>query len=131
MASEDTYRLGETAKRMAEAATALLDSLDGQQRQRTTLAFDDDEKRTDWHYVPKDRIGLPLKEMSDAQRTLAHQLIATGWSARSIFPSPSSAISSKGLRASRSWTAQAIQSQSSAAAGTIFGNFVYSAARPL
>ena len=36
--------------------------------------------RFDWHFVPRPRKGLPLKEMSGEQKALAHALLASGLS---------------------------------------------------
>jgi hypothetical protein len=80
MIDDDAYEEVETARRMAEAARALLDSLDSTQRAKATLVFDNDDERTDWHYIPRDRMGLPIKEMDGSQRALAHKLVATGLS---------------------------------------------------
>lgn len=75
------YREAETAKRMAEAALAFLAALDPGQRAKACMDFADETLRQDWHYIPRERAGLPLKEMDARQRTLAHQLVATGLSA--------------------------------------------------
>ncbi len=74
------YHERETAQRMATAAMAYLKSLDAPQRTKTLLDFTDTAQRTDWHYIPRDRAGLPLKEMDAAQQQHAHLLIATGLS---------------------------------------------------
>ncbi|HET9492288.1 MAG TPA: DUF3500 domain-containing protein, partial [Methylomirabilota bacterium] len=47
---------------MARAATAFLATLDAGQRRRAAFAFDDAE-RVNWHYVPRRRKGLPVKDM--------------------------------------------------------------------
>lgn len=66
---------------MAAAAQAWLASLDAAQHKTATYALTDDE-REDWHFVPKSRNGLPLKEMNPAQRKLARDLVAAGLSQR-------------------------------------------------
>lgn len=66
---------------MAAAAKAWLTSLDAAQRKTATYALTDGE-REDWHFVPKSRNGLPLKEMNPAQRKLARDLVAAGLSQR-------------------------------------------------
>lgn len=38
--------------------------------------------RYDWHFIPKPRKGVPFKEMSEEQRTLAHALLRKGLGAR-------------------------------------------------
>lgn len=70
----------DTARSMADAARALLDALDDTQRTRVSVDFDDTSERTNWHYIPRERVGLPLKEMDDRQRRLALALLATGLS---------------------------------------------------
>jgi hypothetical protein len=72
-----------TASAMAGAANKWLASLNADQKQRATFAFDSDE-RLRWHFVPNEmfpRKGVQFKEMSEAQRTLARDLIETGLSA--------------------------------------------------
>jgi len=66
---------------MAEAAKAFLASLDPEQRARATFQFQDDE-RFDWHYIPKERKGLPFKDMTAEQKHLAHALLSAGLSQR-------------------------------------------------
>src|SRR5688572_20555729 len=44
------------------AADAFLASLRGEQRSKALFEFTDDE-RLNWHFVPRTRRGLPLKEM--------------------------------------------------------------------
>jgi hypothetical protein len=73
-----------SAAAMSGAAGRWLDSLAPEQRERAVFAFDSDE-RLRWHYVPTEtfpRKGVSIKEMSEAQRALAHALIKTGLSAR-------------------------------------------------
>jgi hypothetical protein len=73
-----------SAADMAKAADAWLASLSADQKQRATFAFDGEE-RTHWHYVPNEqfpRKGVQIKEMSEAQRALAWNLLKTGLSAR-------------------------------------------------
>lgn len=42
----------------------------------------DASERENWHYVPRSRKGVPLGDMTDAQRKLARQLLAAGLSQR-------------------------------------------------
>lgn len=69
------------ADSMAEAATALLSSLGADARTKATFAFDD-ANRFDFHFIPRARKGLPLKEMNADQRQKAHALVKTGLSMR-------------------------------------------------
>jgi hypothetical protein len=66
---------------MADTAKAFLASLDAEQRARATFQFQDEE-RFNWHYIPKERKGLPLKEMTPPQKHLAHALLSAGLSQR-------------------------------------------------
>lgn len=67
------------ADEMAAAASAFLDSLGGDLKAKAAFDFKDDE-RLNWHFVPKDRKGATLKEMSAEQRQLALALLSTGLS---------------------------------------------------
>ena len=66
-------------RQMKAAAEVFLDSLDDRQRDRAAFAFGDEE-RTDWHFIPRTRKGLPLSEMAEEQKSLAYALLATGTS---------------------------------------------------
>lgn len=66
---------------MADAANHFLAALKPEQKTKAQLAFTDDE-RQNWNFVPKDRKGLPLKEMSVTQRNLLNALLLTGLSAK-------------------------------------------------
>ena len=73
-----------SASAMAKATTALLDSLTPEQRQKMAMPFDSAE-RTRWHFIPTNsfpRQGLPLKEMTEPQRKLAHDLLRSALSQR-------------------------------------------------
>jgi hypothetical protein len=41
----------------------------------------EDEERFNWHFIPRERKGLPLKEMTEPQRQAAMALLRTGLSA--------------------------------------------------
>jgi hypothetical protein len=71
----------ETAQRMAEAATTFLAALTPEQRDRVLFPVESEE-RQNWHYIPRDRCGLPFKEMDGAQQKLAHALLSSGLSRR-------------------------------------------------
>jgi len=66
----------EIARRMTEAASAWLDSLNQDQRAKASLDFDDVAERTSWAYFPRLTKGLPLLEMDAPQQKLAHALLA-------------------------------------------------------
>lgn len=60
-----------------ETAQGFLGSLSSQQRSMAQIDFKD-KKRSEWHFIPMEtRKGLPLREMSDAQRTAAMGLMAS------------------------------------------------------
>lgn len=69
------------AEAMAEAAQHFLAALTPEQRQQATFDLNDAE-RLNWHFIPRERKGLPFKEMTPAQRLLAHALLSTGLSQR-------------------------------------------------
>ncbi|HYF34754.1 MAG TPA: DUF3500 domain-containing protein [Prosthecobacter sp.] len=62
---------------MAGAAKFFLSSLAPEQKAKAAFKFEDDE-RENFHFVPWDRKGLSLKEMTPQQRLLAHALLNTG-----------------------------------------------------
>src|SRR5579863_8919915 len=64
---------------MAECANRFLAGLDPGQRAKATFPFDADE-RMNWHFIPKERKGLPLREMTAYQKHLASALLAAGLS---------------------------------------------------
>ncbi|HEX7861951.1 MAG TPA: DUF3500 domain-containing protein [Verrucomicrobiae bacterium] len=69
---------------MAEAANAFLASLSEEQRAKAQFEFKSEE-RFNWHFIPKARKGLSIKEMQPHQRTLAHALLSSGMSHRGYF----------------------------------------------
>jgi hypothetical protein len=73
-----------SAASMAKAANQFVDSLTAEQKGKVSFPFDGDE-RVRWHFIPNEmfpRKGLMIKEMNEAQRRLAHDLLRTGLSAR-------------------------------------------------
>jgi hypothetical protein len=62
---------------MARAASAFVAGLTAEQRAKAVFEFDDAE-RLNWHFIPRERRGLPLKEMTAAQRQLAKALLEAG-----------------------------------------------------
>ena len=67
------------ASLMSECAQRFLAALDDNQRGKATFPFDADE-RMNWHFIPKERKGLPLREMRPYQKHLASALLAAGLS---------------------------------------------------
>jgi Protein of unknown function (DUF3500) len=49
-----------------------------------TVPFETDE-RMNWHFIPKERKGLPFKQMDSAQKHLAHAFLSAGLSQRGYF----------------------------------------------
>jgi hypothetical protein len=73
-----------SAATMQKAATQFLDSLSPDQKARASFPFDGEE-RLRWHFIPNEtfpRKGLMIKDMNEAQRRLAHDLLRSGLSAR-------------------------------------------------
>ncbi len=66
---------------MVRAANAFLASLAPPERSKALFAFEDAE-RLNWHFVPRARRGLPLKEMSAKQRELARGILRASLSQR-------------------------------------------------
>jgi hypothetical protein len=90
-----------SASAMAGAADKWLASLTPEQRQKAVFPFDSDE-RLKWHFIPNEmfpRNGLMIKEMSEPQRALAHDLLKTGLSARGYLAATSIMELEKVLRA--------------------------------
>src|SRR5437667_660206 len=72
--------------KMAEAANKLLAGLTAEQKEKASYAFDDSE-RFNWYFTPRQdaqkrstRKGLPLEEMTDAQKEAARALVKVGTS---------------------------------------------------
>ena len=69
------YYRTSSASIMTESANRLLVALSPEQRAKATFAFEDAE-RVNWFFVPIERKGLPLREMSPYQRHLASALLS-------------------------------------------------------
>jgi hypothetical protein len=71
------------ARAMSDAAASFLKDLSAEQRSKATFKFEDDT-RFEFRFTPRTglRTGMPLKEMSEAQRAKAHALLKTGLSVR-------------------------------------------------
>lgn len=66
---------------MADIAGVFLASLTPEQKAKATFDFGSEE-RENWHFIPRERKGLAMKEMTPQQRLLAHSLLNTGLSFR-------------------------------------------------
>ena len=74
----------QAAATMTIAATAFVDSLTPEQRQRATFPFEG-RSGLRWHFIPTEgfpRNGLLIKDMTEAQRAAAYDFLKTGLSAR-------------------------------------------------
>ncbi len=69
----------QAASLMTECASRFLSALDADQRGKATFPFATDE-RMNWHFIPRERKGLPLLEMTPYQKHLASALLAAGLS---------------------------------------------------
>jgi hypothetical protein len=68
---------------MSVAARRFVDALTPEQRERAIYALESRE-RVDWHYVPRRRGGVSLKELTPAQRHLATGLLGVVLSQRGL-----------------------------------------------
>jgi hypothetical protein len=68
------------ASKMATAAETFLAALSAEEKAKASFDFAA-PGRMEWHFIPKDRTGLPIKAMAPKQRELAHALLKTGLSA--------------------------------------------------
>jgi hypothetical protein len=69
----------EAANEMAAAANSLIASLTPEQKAASVFAMGDDH-RLDWHFIPKERKGTPIKEMTPPQQHLTTALLAASLS---------------------------------------------------
>jgi hypothetical protein len=99
-----------SAATMQKAATQFLDSLSPDQKAKASFPFDGEE-RLRWHFIPNEtfpRKGLMIKDMNEAQRRLAHDLLRSGLSARGYLRSRRSSswkTSSRRSRPAARWRA--------------------------
>lgn len=70
----------DVGREMVEGAEQFLSSLSAENRAMARIDFDDEE-RYNFHYIPRDRKGVPLKIMTGGERKMAHALMARGLSA--------------------------------------------------
>jgi hypothetical protein len=66
---------------MAGAANNLWAALTPEQQKQATFPFEDDERKN-FHFIPRERKGLPLGQMTTTQRHLAHTLLSSGMGQR-------------------------------------------------
>ena len=65
---------------MATAAARLAELLPAEQRNKLQYGFADPE-RLNWHFIPKDRNGVVLWDLSGEPRKAAEELVKSGLSA--------------------------------------------------
>ncbi len=75
--------LSKVSAEMAEAANAFLQSLDEAQTKKARFAFDSEE-RENWHFIPKDRLGLPYADLNDKQLELSRKLLSSAMSEKGL-----------------------------------------------
>src|SRR3954462_5943493 len=73
------YTRLQTSSVMETAAKNFVASLTPEQKAKAVYKLEADE-RFDWHFIPKPRKGLPLKEMTPWQKHLANALLSAGLS---------------------------------------------------
>jgi hypothetical protein len=82
---------GKVSEEMVAAASGFWKSLTPEQQAKAHFDFKTDEKlnydgdeRLNWHFIPRDRKGLPIKEMTPDQRKLAVALLSTALSSKGL-----------------------------------------------
>ena len=68
-----------SGKAMLQAAQKFREKLTKEQLAKASFGFEDAE-RLNWHYIPRERKGLPLRELEGDALKLAHGLISSGLS---------------------------------------------------
>jgi hypothetical protein len=76
------------ANEMAVAANNLIASLSPDQKAASVFAMGHDQ-RLDWHFIPKERKGITLKEMTPQQRHLTTALLAVSLSSQGHYKTSS------------------------------------------
>jgi hypothetical protein len=74
-------RAHDAGTQMSAIARVFLAALSPEQKAKACFEFAGEE-RENWHFIPRERKGLPMKEMTPQQRLLAHALLNTGLSFR-------------------------------------------------
>lgn len=72
------------AAAITKAANQFLASLNAEQRAKALMEFNNEE-RFNWFFVPRARLGLPLKELTEAQQKLAHAFLKSTLSQRGYY----------------------------------------------
>lgn len=74
---------GNPATEMGRAALNFLKGLKPEQKAKAIFDFSDEE-RENWHFIPLDRKGLKLSELTPAQTHSAYALLASGLSQKGV-----------------------------------------------
>jgi len=74
---------GKVSEEMVAAASGFWKSLTPEQQAKAHFEFKDEE-RLNWHFIPRDRKGLPIKDMTADQRKLAVALLSTALSSKGL-----------------------------------------------
>jgi hypothetical protein len=64
---------------LQDASGAFLAGLTAEQREKVLLPFNSDE-RLNWHFIPKDRLGLSFKDLTESQRASLFGILRAGLS---------------------------------------------------
>src|SRR6187399_1432741 len=78
--AQDKAAPSAVAVKMRQSAERFLAALPEKQRAGAMRAFDDND-RVDWHYTPRFRKGISLKELDPNGRDAVHALLRTALSA--------------------------------------------------
>ena len=71
----------ELSEAIVAAGNLFVSGLDTQQRERASFDFNDEE-RLNWHFIPRARAGVTLKELTHEQLRAARELLQTLFSAK-------------------------------------------------
>ena len=66
----------ELSESIVAASNLFVSSLGAEQLERASFDFNDEE-RLNWHFIPRDRKGVALKDLSPEQLLLARELLQT------------------------------------------------------
>jgi hypothetical protein len=75
------YHRVQSSDVVSQAANAFLASLTPDQKAKATFQFQDEE-RFNFHFIPRERKGIAIRELNPMQRHLANALLAAGLSQR-------------------------------------------------
>jgi hypothetical protein len=81
--SVSPVRAHDAGQQMVDTAKAFLAALSPEAKSKAVFPFDGEE-RLNWHFIPRERKGISMKEMTPEQDLMAHALLSTGLSARGI-----------------------------------------------